>query len=114
MGTMSMNVLERSREIGVLRAVGASNFAILRLVMVEGLLIGWLSWGLGLLVSIPITVGLNAGVGASILTVPLDFTFGLNGILIWLGLVTGIAALASILPAWNAMRLTIREVLAYE
>jgi putative ABC transport system permease protein len=114
MGTMSMNVLERSREIGVLRAVGASNLAILRLVMVEGLLIGWLSWGLALLVSIPITFGLNAGVGASILTVPLDFTFGLNGILIWLGLVTVIAALASILPAWNAMRLTIREVLAYE
>ncbi len=114
MGTMSMNVLERSREIGVLRAIGASNLAIMRLVMVEGLLIGWLSWGLGLLVSVPITFGLNAGVGASILTVPLDFTFGLNGILIWLGLVTVIAAFASILPAWNAMRLTIREVLAYE
>lgn len=114
MGTMSMNVMERSREIGVLRAVGASNLAVLRLVLVEGLLIGGLSWGLGIIVSIPITYVLNAGVGASILSAPLDFTFGLNGILIWLGIIAIIAGLASALPAWNAMRLTVREVLSYE
>jgi putative ABC transport system permease protein len=114
MGTMSMNVLERSREIGVLRAVGASNAAVLRLVIVEGMIIGLISWILAFLLSIPITLVLNAGVGAAILTTPLDFTFGLNGLLLWLGVVTIIAALASALPALNAMRLTVREVLAYE
>ncbi len=114
MGTMSMNVLERSREIGVLRAVGASNAAILRLVILEGLIIGMISWILGLLLSVPITLVLNAGVGAAILSAPLDFTFGVDGLLIWLGVVTIIAALASALPALNAMRLTVREVLAYE
>src|SRR5262249_58113873 len=36
MGTMSINVLERTREIGVLRAIGASNGAVLRIVIVEG------------------------------------------------------------------------------
>jgi putative ABC transport system permease protein len=114
MGTMSMNVLERSREIGVLRAVGASNGAVLRLVILEGMIIGLISWILGLLLSIPITLVLNAGVGAAILTTPLDFTFGVDGLLLWLGVVTIIAALASALPALNAMRLTVREVLAYE
>jgi putative ABC transport system permease protein len=114
MGTMSMNVLERSREIGVLRAVGASNGAILRMILAEGLLIGLLSWVFGLVVSIPITYVLNAGVGASILSAPLDFTFSFNGLVIWLGLVIVIAVLASALPAWNAMRLTVREVLSYE
>jgi putative ABC transport system permease protein len=111
---MSMNVLERSREIGVLRAVGASNAAVLRLVIVEGMIIGLISWILAFLLSIPITLVLNAGVGAAILTTPLDFTFGLNGLVLWLGVVTVIAALASALPALNAMRLTVREVLAYE
>jgi putative ABC transport system permease protein len=114
MGTMSMNVFERSREIGVLRAVGASNAAILWLVLVEGLIIGLISWVLGLVLSIPITFVLNAGVGAAILSSPLDFTFGMDGLMLWLGVVTVIAALASFLPAWNAMRLTVREVLAYE
>lgn len=114
MGTMSMNVLERSREIGVLRAVGASNGAVLKLVIVEGLIIGLISWILGLVLSVPITLVLNAGVGAAILSAPLDFTFGVDGLLIWLGVVTFIAGLASALPALNAMRLTVREVLAYE
>ncbi|NIV28059.1 MAG: FtsX-like permease family protein, partial [Anaerolineae bacterium] len=44
MGTMSMNVLERTREIGVMRAIGASDRAILQLVIVEGMLIGVISW----------------------------------------------------------------------
>lgn len=114
MGTMSMNVLERIREIGVMRAIGASNGAVLQLVIVEGVLIGAISWGLGLLLSVPITGVLNYGVGFAVLTAPLAFTFGWNGVALWLGVVLGVAALASAVPAWNAMRLTVRDVLAYE
>ena len=36
--TMSMNVLERTREIGVMRAIGARNADILQMVIVEGVL----------------------------------------------------------------------------
>ncbi len=114
MGTMSMNVMERSREIGVMRAIGASNPAIFQLVIVEGVLIGLISWVLAVLLSVPITWVLNAGVGTAVMTIPMDFTFGWNGVTIWLGGVLGLSALASALPAWNAMQLTVREVLAYE
>jgi len=114
MGTMSMNVLERSREIGVMRAIGASNGSVFQLVVVEGLLIGLISWGLAVLLSIPITYVLNAGVGTAVMTIPVDFTFGLNGLVLWLGGVLLLSAVASALPAWNAMRVTVREVLAYE
>jgi len=53
-------------------------------------------------------------VGAAILNSPLDFVFSLDGFLIWLAGVLVLSALASLLPAHNAARLTIREVLAYE
>ena len=114
MGTMSMNVLERTREIGVLRAVGAARGAILRLVIVEGVVIGLLSWILAIVVTIPMTFLFNTLVGIAFVSVPLKFAFDFEGVLIWLAGVMGLAVLASLLPAWNAGRLTVREVLAYE
>jgi putative ABC transport system permease protein len=114
MGTMSMNVLERTREIGVMRSIGAVDAAIMQMVVTEGMIIGMISWGLGALLAIPITNVLNVLVGVSILTVPLDYVFALKGLLLWLGVVIFLSAAASLMPARNAVRLTVRDVLAYE
>jgi putative ABC transport system permease protein len=114
MGTMGMNVLERTREIGVMRAIGASDRAVTRLVLVEGMLIGVISWALAILLAIPISIALSNIVGLAFLTVPMQAAFSLDGYLIWLALVLSLSALASLLPARRASRLTVREVLAYE
>jgi putative ABC transport system permease protein len=114
MSTMSMNILERTREIGILRSIGASNGDILRLVVFEGLMIGVISWVLAALASLPLTYLMNAGVGASLFQMPLDFTFNWNGLMIWLAVILSLSALASLLPASKTIRLTIRDVLAYE
>jgi putative ABC transport system permease protein len=114
MGTMSINVLERTREIGVMRAVGASDVAVLKIFVIEGLFIGLLSWLAGALLALPISKLLSDVVGVAFLDAPLIYTFSLRGALLWLGLVLLLAGLASLLPAWNAARLTVREVLAYE
>jgi putative ABC transport system permease protein len=114
MGTMSINTLERTREIGVMRAVGASNMDIQMIVLVEGLTIGMISWAVSLLVSVPITSILTYGVGVAIFKAPLGFTFGVDGIVTWLFGTLIIAALASALPARRASRLTVRDTLAYE
>jgi putative ABC transport system permease protein len=114
MGTMSINVLERTREIGVLRAIGASNGAVLRIVMIEGVLIGTISWAIAAVLAFPLSVLLSDAVGKAFMQMPLDFVFSLPGLLIWLSLVIVLAALASFLPAWNATRITVRDVLAYE
>lgn len=113
-GTMGMNVLERTREIGIMRAIGAVDKAITRMIMIEGIVIGTISWILAVLVSFPITVLLSTIVSVAIFQTPIDLVFTWTGYFIWLGLVLVLSALASILPARNAARLTIREVLAYE
>jgi putative ABC transport system permease protein len=114
MGTMSMNVIERTREVGVMRAIGASNGAVLRIVLVEGILVGMISWLIGSLLALPISKLLSDAVGILFIQTPFSYVFSLTGLLLWLGLVIAIAALASFLPAWSAARLTVRDVLAYE
>ncbi len=114
MGTMSINVLERTREIGMMRAVGASDGAVARIFIAEGLFIGLLSWLVGTVLALPIGRLLSDAVGVAFLEAPLTYTFSARGTLLWLAIVFVLSTLASILPAWNASRLTVREVLAYE
>jgi putative ABC transport system permease protein len=113
-GTMSMNVLERTREIGIMRSIGATNREIIRMVIVEGMLIGVISFGLAIVMAVPFTYLLSAIVSNAVFATPIAVEFTYLGYVIWLGLVVLLSSLASVLPARNAARLTIREVLAYE
>jgi len=114
MGTMSINVLERTREIGVMRAIGASNGDIQGIVIVEGMVIGLISWAVSILFAIPITAVLCFGVGMAILTAPMPAVYGVTGIIAWLIFTLVLATIASALPARRASRLTVRDTLAYE
>ena len=114
MGTMGINVLERTREIGVMRAIGASNGDIQGIVIVEGMVIGLISWLASIVLSIPITNVLCYGVGVSILTAPMPSVYGASGIIAWLIFILILATIASALPARRASRLTVRDTLAYE
>ena len=113
-GTMGMNVLERTREIGITRAIGADDRAVMRTVIAEGVVIGSISFALAILISIPFTYLLSTIVSLAIFQTPIDVVFTYMGYAIWLALVLVLSTVASILPARNAARLTIREVLAYE
>jgi putative ABC transport system permease protein len=113
-GAMSINVLERTREIGVMRAVGASDNAILKIVLVEGITVGLISWLFGSLLAYPIGKFLSDTVGRELLEAPLNYRFASDWAIIWLFLIIFIALFASFLPAWNASRLSVRQTLAYE
>jgi len=113
-GAMGMNVLERTREIGVMRSIGAVDKEIMRTVIVEGVVIGGISWILGALLSFPFTHLLSYIISEAIFHSPIAVHFTFSGFVIWLLVVLALSAVASILPARNAARLTIREVLAYE
>jgi len=112
--TMSINVLERTREIGVMRALGASSWSIQSIVIVEGVVVGLISWVISILLSVPITGVMAVGVGQLMFQKSLSVVYGLNGILGWLIGILVIGAIASALPARNASHLTIKDTLAYE
>jgi putative ABC transport system permease protein len=113
-GTMSLNIMERTREIGIMRAIGATNHILMKLVLVEGMIIGLLSWLLAVLLAFPMSKLLVDSVAIALFGNPSTVTITPTGFILWLIAVFALSLVASILPARSAARLTIREVLAYE
>ena len=110
--TLTMSVIERTREIGVLRALGASRWQIRRSIADESLVIGLIGALLGIAVGAGLGAallqGLSAGVPGVVYRPPLT-TMVLVGVA---GLVLGL--IASILPARRAARLDVIRAISYE
>ncbi len=113
-GMMGINVLERTREIGVLRAVGASTNAVRQVVVVEGIVVGLISWLFGAILSAPSGFALAAAVVGAVFHTGLTYRYSFVGLASWLGIVVLIGVMSSLAPARNAVLLTVREVLDYE
>lgn len=114
MGTMSINVLERTREIGVMRAIGASTNTVLLLFIVEGVAIGAISWVGAFILCQPMSRMMSRTVGMTFAKLPLDYTFAWAAPVLWMLIVLAVSSLASLVPARGAAQLTVRDTLAYE
>ena len=112
--TMSINMMERVREVGVLRAIGASNASVRQIVLAEGVAMAVISWGIGMTLSLLIAPALSSALGLALIKIPLTYHYSVTGAVIWFFILLAIAVAASLGPARNAVRLTVREVLAYE
>ena len=112
--TMSINMMERVREVGVLRAIGASNVSVRQIVLAEGIAIAAVSWGVGTALSFFISPLFSAQLGLALIKIPLRYQYSFAAAGIWFFILLAIAIVASLGPARNAVRLTVREVLAYE
>jgi len=112
-GTLSIAVLERRREIGVLRAIGSTPGGIRSQLVIEGLLMGLLSWIIAFVLSYPAGLATAELIGASLrLTVVYQYEW--LGVWIWLALAAVISVIASLSPAQQAITMSVQESLAYE
>jgi putative ABC transport system permease protein len=113
MGALSIGVIERTKEIGVLRAIGARSLIILGMFVMEGIFQGCLSW----LVSVPISLlacpSVASALGHVMFGTTLDYQYNWPAVAVWLGIIVAISALAALLPARGAVRISVRDSLAY-
>jgi len=114
MTTMSLNIMERRREIAVMRAIGATAGIVSVIVIIEGLAIGLMSWIIAALAAWPISRGLGNLMVRFVFTNGLHFKFEWRGLLIWLAVSLIASLVATVIPAWKTSQTTIREGLAYE
>jgi putative ABC transport system permease protein len=111
LNTLAIGVIERTREIGMLRAVGATKKQIRTMVVTEALLLAGIGTAFGIL------CGLYLGyvfVNALEPIFPLGYYFPLAGILVAISMGLIFGALASIIPARQAARMNVVDALKYE
>ncbi|MCB9686428.1 MAG: ABC transporter permease [Alphaproteobacteria bacterium] len=110
--TTSANVAERTRELAVLRAVGARPHQVWRLVLVEGWLVTIVSLPLAILVAAPTSALVGRVVGRLAFELPLPLDLSWSAWAAWSVAVLLVSSAASLVPAVGATRGTVREALA--
>ena len=112
--TMGIAVMERRREIGVMRATGATTARVIQVVVVEGIVIAVLSWVVAVVISIPATLVVENVTGQMFIETPLIASFSALGIGLWLAIVIVLSMIASAIPALEATEAPVHRALAYE
>jgi lipoprotein-releasing system permease protein len=116
-GTLTMIVIEKSREIAILKAMGATRRAVMGIFMLDGLIIG----GMGVLIGIPLGYLVCWGI-ETFYTLPADVYYishipvriNLFDVVLVAGSALFITFLATVYPSWQAGRLAPVEALRYE
>ncbi len=112
LNTLGLNVMERRREIGVLRAIGATNGPLLVAFIGEGAAMGGVGWLLGVALGYPLG-RLFTSLMQSVLF-RIDFYFSPGLVAASLLFTLALAAAASVGPALAAARMPAQQALRYE
>ncbi len=111
--SMSTSVIERTREFGIMRSIGARTRTVLLNVISEGVFIGLMSYFIAVALSLPLSLGMGAYLGNMAFRSPLPLIVSPVGLGLWLVILLIGSIAASAFPAQQASKLTIRETLAH-
>jgi putative ABC transport system permease protein len=109
---LAMSVLERRREIGILRSLGATSRKVAEVFWIEGVALSGIAWCIATVLGIPAAYGFVVLLNRLLFPVP--FAFNPFSLLIMLGFVLLVTFLASGGPVLGAMRVKIVQTLRYE
>jgi putative ABC transport system permease protein len=111
--SVSLNVLERAREIGVIRALGATPRTVIVIFLGEGGAVALLSAMLSFMMSILFSVALNNKASRELLHVPVPLHLSGAGLFMLSGGII-VVMLGVWLSLWRLLRISVRDALAYE
>jgi putative ABC transport system permease protein len=114
MGSLSISVIERTKEIGVMRAIGAGSGNILSIFIIEGVVQGLISWGIAVPLSMLLAPALANAMGMAMFKAQMDFQYNYGAIWIWLVVILAVAVLASMIPSYSATQVNVRQSITYE
>jgi putative ABC transport system permease protein len=111
--SMSASVVERTRELGVLKAIGARPAQVRRLILTEGLFVTLLSLPLAVLIGAPVAGAVGQVVGRLSFEMPLSLNLSWSAVAIWSAGVLMVSAVASLVPSIAATRRSVQEAISH-
>ncbi len=112
LNTLTLNVVERRREVGVLRVLGGSDVSLIQTFLTEGLAFGLGGWAVGIALGFPLGALLTRIMESVLFHI--DYIFEVQMVLLSLVFALALAGAASLVPALAAARLKVGQVLRYE
>ncbi len=109
--TMLLSIYERTREIGLLRAVGLDRTQTRRMVRSEATIISIFGAGLGVALGIFFGWAVTQALRTEGFTA---FVIPWTGLIFWIVLIAVLGILFAIYPAWRASKLNVLEAISYE
>lgn len=111
---IGINVAERKRELGILRAIGVNRQQTISMISLEVILMGVAGWLLGLILSYPISLWAGNYFGQIFLHSDLNNTLSVSGAFIWLAISIIVSFVSGLIPAYKTASSPLKEMLEYE
>ena len=112
--SLGVSVAERTREIGVLRAIGGRPWTVRSMLALEAMLVATMAWGVAALVATPASRAAAGAFGTMVVEYPFDYRTSFAG----MGAALGVAVVLAVVASWGAARRAtrrpVREALSYE
>jgi putative ABC transport system permease protein len=109
---MGVGVVERTRELGVMKTLGATPRRIVWMLLAEGGTIGATSWLTAFALSVPLSWFVDRLIGTLGFLAPLPLILSGAGAATWLALLAVVSLVATLVPARRAAEMSVREALA--